>query len=174
MALLEVEGLRTTFTTDDGPLTAVDGVSFSIDRGRVLGIVGESGCGKSVTSLSIMGLLDRRQSRIEGSIRLAGTELVGMGESGLRRLRGQEMAMIFQDPMTSLNPLHTIGRQLEEAVLLHQDVSSAQARTRAGDMLAAVGIPNPRERLRSYPHEFSGGMRQRVMIAMALANGPPS
>jgi peptide/nickel transport system ATP-binding protein len=172
MALLEVTDLRTTFTTDDGDVGAVDGVSFSVDRGQVLGVVGESGSGKSVTSLSIMGLLPRQRTRISGDVRLDGRNLLDLKPDELRRIRGDEMAMIFQDPMTSLNPVLTIGRQLEEAVRLHRDVSKREARARAREMLAAVGIPRPEERLSSYPHEFSGGMRQRVMIAMALMNDP--
>jgi ABC-type dipeptide/oligopeptide/nickel transport system ATPase component len=172
MALLEVKGLSTTFHTDDGPVGAVDGVSFSIDRGQVLGIVGESGSGKSVTSLSIMGLLPRQRTRITGEAIFEGRDLLTLPGDELRRSRGDQMAMIFQDPMTSLNPVYTIGRQLEEAVRLHRDVSQREARARAREMLAAVGIPRPEERLSSYPHEFSGGMRQRVMIAMALMNDP--
>jgi peptide/nickel transport system ATP-binding protein len=172
MALLEVNDLRTTFRTDDGEVGAVDGVSFSVERGRVLGIVGESGSGKSVTSLSIMGLLPRRRTTISGSVKLDGKELLTLKPDELRQIRGDDMAMIFQDPMTSLNPVYTIGRQLEEAVRLHRSVSAREARARAREMLAAVGIPRPEERLASYPHEFSGGMRQRVMIAMALMNDP--
>jgi peptide/nickel transport system ATP-binding protein len=171
MALLEVRDLRTTFRTDDGPLTAVDGVSFEVDRGRTLGIVGESGCGKSVTSLTIMGLLPQ-SARVEGEVVFDGKPLVGMNDEQLRRIRGNDMAMIFQDPMTSLNPVYTIGWQLQEAVLVHGDSSQKQAEARAKEVLSQVGIPNPGERLNSYPHEFSGGMRQRVMIAMALINNP--
>jgi peptide/nickel transport system ATP-binding protein len=172
LALLEVRNLRTTFRTDDGLVKAVDGVSFSLERGKVLGIVGESGSGKSVTSLTIMGLLPRQRTIIEGEVLLNGTDLLKASSEDLRKIRGDQVAMIFQDPMTSLNPVYTIGWQLEEAVLLHSNVPHKQARKRACDMLAAVGIPNPSERLKSYPHEFSGGMRQRVMIAMALANDP--
>jgi peptide/nickel transport system ATP-binding protein len=171
MSLLEVRDLRTTFRTDDGPLTAVDGVSFDVDRGRTLGIVGESGCGKSVTSLTIMGLLPP-SARVEGEVVFDGKPLVGMNDEQMRRIRGNDMAMIFQDPMTSLNPVYTIGWQLQEAVLVHGDVSQKQAESRAKEVLSQVGIPNPGERLNSYPHEFSGGMRQRVMIAMALINNP--
>ena len=171
MALLEVRDLHTTFQTDDGAVGAVDGVTFSVDRGKVLGIVGESGSGKSVTSLSIMGLLGK-SAKITGEALLNGRDLLKMSSDELRRIRGKDMAMIFQDPMTSLNPVYTVGWQLEEAIRLHNDVTHRQAKTRARDMLGAVGIPRPAERLSSYPHEFSGGMRQRVMIAMALANDP--
>ena len=171
MPLLTVENLRTTFRTDDGPVGAVDGVSLSVDAGQVLGIVGESGCGKSAMSLSIMGLLPK-SATVEGSIRLGERELVGLPSGELRKLRGDDMAMIFQDPMTSLNPVMTIGWQLIEAVRLHQKVSKTEARRRALESLAAVGIPSPEDRLRSYPLELSGGMRQRVMIAMALLNRP--
>ncbi len=172
MPLLEVRDLHTSFRTDDGIVRAIDGVSFTVERGKVLGIVGESGSGKSVTSMSIMGLLPKQSTTITGEILFNDQDLLRLSGHDLRKLRGDDLAMIFQDPMTSLNPIYTIGWQLEEAVLLHQDVSHAQARTRARDMLAAVGIPRPDERLKSFPHEFSGGMRQRVMIAMALANDP--
>ena len=169
--LLSVSGLHTTFRTDDGPVGAVDGVSLSVDAGKVLGVVGESGCGKSATSLSIMGLLPRTAT-VEGSIRLGDRELVGMPDNQLRALRGAEMAMIFQDPMTSLDPVIRVGAQLEEAVRIHRDVPKQEAREMAVKGLASVGIPSPEERLRSYPFEMSGGMRQRVMIAMALINRP--
>ncbi len=171
MALLTVDNLRTTFRTDDGPVGAVDGVSLSVDAGKVLGIVGESGCGKSAMSLSIMGLLPK-SAHVEGSIRLGDRELVGLSSGELRQLRGDDMAMIFQDPMTSLNPVMRIGEQLVEAVRLHRKVSKAEARGIAVEGLAAVGIPSPEDRMRSYPMELSGGMRQRVMIAMALLNRP--
>ena len=171
MALLTVENLRTTFRTDDGPVCAVDGVSLTVDAGQVLGIVGESGCGKSAMSLSIMGLLPD-SATVEGSIQLGEHQLVDMPKNELRTLRGSEVAMIFQDPMTSLNPVMTIGWQLEEAVRLHQKVSKREARALAVAGLAAVGIPSPEDRLKTYPHELSGGMRQRVMIAMALLNRP--
>jgi oligopeptide/dipeptide ABC transporter ATP-binding protein len=171
MRLLTVDDLRTTFRTDDGPVGAVDGVSLSVDAGQVLGIVGESGCGKSALSLSIMGLLPK-SATITGSIRLGEQELVGLAGSELRQLRGDDMAMIFQDPMTSLNPVMRIGEQLIEAIRLHQRVSKAEARRLAVDGLAAVGIPSPEDRMRAYPLELSGGMRQRVMIAMALLNRP--
>jgi oligopeptide/dipeptide ABC transporter ATP-binding protein len=172
MALLEVRDLHTTFMTDDGPVGAVDGVSFELERGKVLGIVGESGSGKSVTSLSIMGLVPRSRTTMTGEVLFDGKNLLEMPNSQLRKIRGDDMAMIFQDPMTSLNPVYTIGHQLAEAVLQHRDVSQREARARSREMLAAVGIPRPEERLQSYPHEFSGGMRQRVMIAMALLNDP--
>jgi peptide/nickel transport system ATP-binding protein len=172
MALLDVRDLHTSFSTDDGTVRAIDGVSFSVERGKVLGIVGESGSGKSVTSMSIMGLLPKQSATVTGEIMFNDRDLLKLSGHDLRKLRGDDIAMIFQDPMTSLNPIYTVGWQLEEAVLLHQDVSRSQARKRSRDMLAAVGIPRPDERLRSFPHEFSGGMRQRVMIAMALANDP--
>ena len=171
MATLTVENLRTTFRTDDGPVGAVDGVSLSVDAGRVLGVVGESGCGKSAMSLSIMGLLPK-SATVEGSIRLGDRELVGMEQRDLRALRGDELAMIFQDPLTSLNPVMSIGWQLVEAIRLHRDVSKAEAQRLGVEALASVGIPSPEERMRSYPSELSGGMRQRVMIAMALVNRP--
>ncbi len=169
--LLEARDLRTTFRTDDGVVTAIDGISFSVERGQTLGIVGESGSGKSVTSLSIMGLLPQ-SATVSGSVFLGGRDLIGLPDAELRKIRGNEMAMIFQDPMTSLNPVYTVGWQLEEAIRIHQDMNGSQARRRSQEMLAAVGIPNPDDRLKNYPHEFSGGMRQRVMIAMALANNP--
>ena len=172
MALLEVRDLSTTFSTDDGPVQAIDKVSFSLDRGQVLGIVGESGSGKSVTSLTIMGLLSRKSARTSGQVLLNGKDLLKASGDELRKVRGDDIAMIFQDPMTSLNPVYTVGWQLVEAIRIHRDVSHREARVRARDMLAAVGIPQPDDRLDNYPHEFSGGMRQRVMIAMALANDP--
>ncbi|MFM9124785.1 MAG: ATP-binding cassette domain-containing protein, partial [Actinomycetota bacterium] len=169
--LLEIRDLRTTFRTDEGPVRAVDGIDLDLPAGRVLGLVGESGCGKSATALSVMGLTPT-SAAVAGSIRLAGAELVGAPERELRRLRGARMAMIFQDPMTSLNPVMSVGWQLEEAVRLHGRVPRAEARARALEALRQVGIPSPAERLRAYPHELSGGMRQRVMIAMALLNRP--
>ena len=171
-ALLEVENLRTRFRTDDGFVQAVDGVSFAIEPGATLGIVGESGSGKSVTCLTVMGLNDTRNTTSEGSARFDGIELIGAGRDQLNKLRGTRMAMIFQDPMTSLNPVKTIGWQLEEAVLAHQDVTRKEARARSVAALGDVRIPRAEARLRDYPHQFSGGMRQRVMIAMALINGP--
>jgi peptide/nickel transport system ATP-binding protein len=172
MPLLEVKDLSTTFRTDDGLVGAVDHVSFSVDAGRVLGIVGESGSGKSVTNLTLMGLHDRARTTIEGEALLDGRDLLKMRPEELRRIRGAEIAMIFQDPMTSLNPVYSVGWQLIEAVRLHNDVSNSIAAARAVEMLKAVGIPGPAERMASYPHELSGGMRQRVMIAMALINNP--
>ena len=172
MALLEVKDLKTYFQTDDGIVKAVDGVSFSVEKGKTLGIVGESGCGKSVTCLTIMGLNNRRTATSSGEALFRGEDLLTMSSSKLRGIRGNDMAMVFQDPMTSLNPVHTIGRQLMEAVLIHQDVSRQQARARAVASLKAVGIPRAERRIDDYPHQFSGGMRQRVMIAMALVNNP--
>ncbi|MSO88138.1 MAG: ABC transporter ATP-binding protein [Acidimicrobiia bacterium] len=173
MALLEVHDLHTSFSTDDGLVRAVEGVSFSVDHGRVLGIVGESGCGKSVSMLSIMRLLSMRQSSTSGRVIFDGVDLLEASTSDMQNLRGKEIAMIFQDPMTSLNPVYRIGWQLAEAALIHDaGLSKADAKKRAEVMLTAVGIPSPRERLASYPHELSGGMRQRVMIAMALINNP--
>ncbi len=172
MPLLEVSDLRTHFRTDDGIVKAVDGVSFTVDKGETLGIVGESGCGKSVTCLTIMGLNPKRSSIISGEALFKGSDLLSMSPRQLREIRGDDIAMIFQDPMTSLNPVHTIGRQLIEAVLLHRDVTKKQARARAVELLKAVGIPRAERRVYDYPHQFSGGMRQRVMIAMALINDP--
>ncbi len=171
--LLEVDRLRTEFTTDDGIVTAVDGVSFTLSRGEVLGIVGESGCGKSVTNLSVMGLLPKRQGRIAaGSVRFEGRELVGLPDRAMQKVRGNRIAMIFQDPMTSLTPYLTVEEQLAEVGRLHLHLSRREAVRRAVDLLARVGIPDPATRIRAHPHEFSGGMRQRVMIAMALLCDP--
>ena len=172
MALLEVENLRTQFRTDDGVVQAVDGVSFAIERGKTLGIVGESGSGKSVTCLTVMGLNDPRNTTSEGSAVFDGIELIGASKDRLNKLRGVRMAMIFQDPMTSLNPVKTIGWQLEEAVLAHRDATRKEARANAVEALRDVAIPRAEQRLGDYPHQFSGGMRQRVMIAMALINDP--
>jgi oligopeptide/dipeptide ABC transporter ATP-binding protein len=169
--LLDVRDLRTSFVTDDGIVGAVDGVSFSLEAGKTLGIVGESGCGKSVTNLSIMGL-NPKSARVSGQALLRGEDLLKASPRRLREIRGNEIAMIFQDPMTSLNPVHRIGDQLVEAVLLHKDVSNAQARAQALEVLKEVGIPQAARRIDDYPHQFSGGMRQRVMIAMALVNNP--
>ncbi len=170
--LLDVRDLRTTFTTDDGLVGAVDGVSFTVEPGQVLGIVGESGCGKSVTCLTVMGLNDRHNAVSTGEVLFRGEDLLEASPKRLREIRGNEIAMIFQDPMTSLNPVHKIGHQLAEAALLHNDMTKKQARARAIEMLGAVGIPRPERRVDDYPHQFSGGMRQRVMIAMALINSP--
>jgi peptide/nickel transport system ATP-binding protein len=172
MALLDVKDLKTYFRTDDGIVKAVDGVSFNVEKGKTLGIVGESGCGKSVTCLTIMGLNNRKTTISSGEAIWKGENLIGMSPRRLRDIRGNEIAMIFQDPMTSLNPVHKIGAQLVEAVLLHQDVTKAAARARAVELLKAVGIPRADQRVDDYPHQFSGGMRQRVMIAMALVNNP--
>ena len=172
MALLEVKNLRTSFRTDDGIVKAVDGVTFSVERGKTLGIVGESGCGKSVTCLTIMGLNNRRNSTSSGEALFNGENLLELSPRRLRDLRGNDVAMIFQDPMTSLNPVHSIGKQLVEAVMLHRDVTKKDAKLRALELLKAVGIPRADRRIGDYPHQFSGGMRQRVMIAMALINEP--
>jgi len=172
VALLEVRDLRTSFRTDDGVVTAVDGVSFSLEKGETLGIVGESGCGKSVTCLTIMGLNSKRNTTSTGEALWKGEDLLTMKQGRLRDIRGNEIAMVFQDPMTSLNPVHSIGKQLVEAVMLHRDVSKKQARLRALELLKAVGIPRAERRVDDYPHQFSGGMRQRVMIAMSLINEP--
>ena len=171
--LLEVEDLRIHFPTQDGLVKAVDGVSFSVERGRTLGIVGESGSGKSVTSLAIMGLHQGTQAQITGHIRLDGEELVGARATRIRELRGNKMAMIFQDPLSSLHPYFTVGSQITEAYRVHHpEATKKQARQRAVDMLGRVGIPEPAVRVDDYPHQFSGGMRQRVMIAMALVQRP--
>jgi peptide/nickel transport system ATP-binding protein len=172
MALLEVRDLKTHFRTDDGIVKAVDGVSFSVEKGDTLGIVGESGSGKSVTCLTIMGLNAKRNTISSGEAMFKDQNLLGMSSARLRDIRGNDIAMIFQDPMTSLNPVHRIGHQLVEAILLHRDVTKKQARARALELLKAVGIPRAERRIDDYPHQFSGGMRQRVMIAMALVNDP--
>ncbi|MEV0810077.1 ABC transporter ATP-binding protein [Micromonospora sp. NPDC050200] len=170
---LRVEELRVHFTTTDGVVRAVDGLSFAVDQGRTLGIVGESGSGKSVTSLAVLGLHDRRRTRISGRILLGGRELVGLPEEEVRRLRGRDLAMIFQDPLSALHPYYSVGRQITEAYRVHHPgAGTREARQRAVDMLGRVGIPQPARRFDQYPHEFSGGMRQRVMIAMALVNDP--
>ena len=171
-AILEVTDLKTSFRTDDGIVKAVDGVSFSVAKGQTLGIVGESGSGKSVTSLTVMGLNDKRAATSSGSVRLDGNEILGISSSELQEIRGTRLAMIFQDPMTSLNPVKSIGWQLSEAVLVHNDVTKKSARGRAIELLVQVGIPNADRRVDDHPHQFSGGMRQRVMIAMALINNP--
>jgi peptide/nickel transport system ATP-binding protein len=171
--LLEIDGLKTHFFTRDGVVRAVDGVSFSVAPGETLAVVGESGCGKSVTSLSIMRLIASPPGRIvEGTIRFQGINLLELSEREMRDIRGNDISMIFQEPMTSLNPVLTIGRQITETLTLHQGLDRAAADARAIEMLRLVGIPDPAQRLRQYPHELSGGMRQRVMIAMALACDP--
>jgi peptide/nickel transport system ATP-binding protein len=172
MALLDVVDLRTTFNTDDGEFPAVDGVSFSVEAGRTLAIVGESGCGKSVTSLSIMGLVPSPPGRVRGSIKFEGKELVGAPARELQDLRGNGMAMIFQEPMSSLNPVFTIGDQIVEGLLRHRRISRAEAVEQALNALRKVRIPAPEQRFHDYPHKLSGGMRQRAMIAMALACEP--
>jgi peptide/nickel transport system ATP-binding protein len=172
VALLEVQDLKTYFRTDDGIVKAVDGVNFEVEKGKTLGIVGESGSGKSVTCLTIMGLNPKKSAITSGEARFNGEDLITMPQKRLRDIRGNDIAMIFQDPMTSLNPVHTIGKQLVEAIQLHRDVSKRQAKLRALELLKAVGIPRAERRIDDYPHQFSGGMRQRVMIAMALVNDP--
>jgi len=170
--ILSVEDLRVGFPTEDGKVQAVNGVSFELRRGQTLAIVGESGSGKSVTAQSIMGLINRRTADISGRVMFQGQDVVAMPEKQLYRLRGAKMSMIFQDPMSSLHPYYRIGAQLVEAVRVHQRVSKQQARQQAIEMLRQVGIPAPERRIEDFPHQLSGGMRQRVMIAMALINSP--
>jgi peptide/nickel transport system ATP-binding protein len=172
MAFLELRDLRIHFPTDDGLVRAVDPVSFELERGRTLGIVGESGSGKSVTSLGILGLYNRRNALISGEIWLDGVEIVGAEPETVRRLRGKTMAMIFQDPLSALHPFYTVGAQIIEAYRVHNPVNNAVARRHAIDLLGRVGIPQPERRIDDYPHQFSGGMRQRAMIAMALSCNP--
>ncbi|MFJ5233590.1 ABC transporter ATP-binding protein [Kitasatospora sp. NPDC088391] len=172
-AFLSVRDLKIHFDTDDGLVKSVDGVSFDLERGKTLGIVGESGSGKSVTSLGIMGLHRSKRARITGEIWLDGEELIAAGPERVRQLRGREMAMIFQDPLTAMHPYYTVGQQITEAYRVHHpQAKKKEARKRAVEMLDRVGIPQPDQRVDSYPHEFSGGMRQRAMIAMALVNDP--
>ncbi len=170
--LLRVEDLRVEFSTEDGVVHAVDGITYQVMQGKTLGIVGESGSGKTVSSLTTLGLTRVQGARVSGRILFEGRDLVALPESELRKIRGNDIAMIFQDPLSSLHPLYTVGRQLTEAMQTHRDMSKQQARSRAVELLELVGIPEPRRRVNQYPHEFSGGMRQRVMIAMALANEP--
>ncbi|MFL5842856.1 MAG: ABC transporter ATP-binding protein [Thermoleophilaceae bacterium] len=170
--LLEVRDLNVRFETEDGIVRAVDGVDLTVHRGQSVGIVGESGSGKSVSMLTVMGLSRSRNATITGTATFEGTDLLGASDDELRRIRGDDIAMIFQDPLSSLHPFYKVGWQLVEAVRAHRDVSKRQARERAIELLGLVGIPSPRDRVDSYPHEFSGGMRQRAMIAMALANEP--
>ena len=171
-AVLDIRDLRIHFPTDDGLVKAVDGVSFALERGRTLGIVGESGSGKSVTSLGILGLYNRGNSQISGKIYLDGEDLVAADQSRVRELRGNKIAMIFQDPLSSLHPYYTVGNQIAEAYLIHNKVGKKAARAHAADLLKRVGIPHAETRVDDYPHQFSGGMRQRAMIAMALSCDP--
>jgi peptide/nickel transport system ATP-binding protein len=170
--LLEVKDLRVHFETEDGIVKAVDGISYSVEPGRALGIVGESGSGKSVSSMTVMGLTRASNAKISGEIWFDGQDLLNASDEDIREVRGGKIAMIFQDPLSSLHPFYKVGDQLIEAHRAHNDVSKAKARDRAVEMLSLVGIPDPRRRVDSYPHEFSGGMRQRVMTAMALINDP--
>ncbi|MBQ4557002.1 MAG: ABC transporter ATP-binding protein [Clostridia bacterium] len=170
--LLEVKDLHTSFFTPAGEVKAVNGISFSLEKGKVLGIVGESGSGKSVTAYSILQILANPGKIVSGSVKLNGEELVGASKEKMRTIRGNKISIIFQDPMTSLNPVYTIGNQLMEAIMLHTKRNKAQAKARAIEMLELVGVNEPEKRIKQYPHEFSGGMRQRVMIAMALACEP--
>lgn len=171
--LLKVDNLRTWFYTDDGIVKAVDDVSFSLNKGHTLGIVGESGCGKSITSLSVMRLIDSPPGKIVGGkIIFKGEDLLAKSEEEMRRVRGKRIAMIFQEPMTSLNPVYTVGRQIEESLLIHESMTKKEAKRRALEMLRLVRIPLPEKRFDEYPHQLSGGMRQRVMIAIALACSP--
>ena len=172
MALLEIRDLHVSFETRDGIVHAVDGVSLSVDRGRTLGVVGESGSGKSVTALTVMGLTRLPNATVTGQVLLDGVDLLALPADELRRMRGERVAMIFQDPLSSLHPLYRIGWQIVEAIQAHERVSEKAATARALEALTEVGIPSPRDRLSSYPHELSGGMRQRAMIAMALACDP--
>ena len=170
--LLEAKGLKVQFATEDGTVKAVDGVDFELSRGQVLGIVGESGSGKSVTAMTLLGLTRDKNTRFEGEVLYKGRNVLEMSESELEGVRGNEMSMIFQDPMTSLNPVYTVGKQICEAIRIHERADKTTARRRAIELLKQVGIPNADSRVDNYPHEFSGGMRQRAMIAMALACNP--
>ncbi|MDT5067151.1 MAG: peptide/nickel transport system ATP-binding protein [Mycobacterium sp.] len=170
--ILEVKDLTVSFATDGGVVRAVEGVSFGLAAGEILAIVGESGSGKSVTAQTLIGLTRAPNTAISGSVRFDGVELTDLDDEGLRGVRGERIAMIFQDPMTSLNPVYRVGDQMIEMIRAHRDVSKREARERAVDLLQQVGIPNPERRVHDYPHEFSGGMRQRVMIAMALSLDP--
>ena len=172
MALLEVEDLQTHFNTPDGVVRAVEGVSLHVNAGETLAVVGESGCGKSVTAMSILRLIQEPPGKIAGSIRFEGRDLLALSEPEMRDIRGNAISMIFQEPMTSLNPVLTVGRQIGETVRLHQGMNARDAEQKAIEMLTLVGIPAPARRVREYPHQLSGGMRQRVMIAMALACNP--
>jgi peptide/nickel transport system ATP-binding protein len=169
--LLDVKGLSVTFATEGGPVTAVRGLSYDVRAGEVLGIVGESGSGKSVSSLAMMGLLPP-SARVTGSVRFRGEQLLGQSDRQLSEIRGRRISMIFQDPLSALTPVYTVGDQIAEAIRIHSDIGKGAALERAVELLDLVGIPNPRKRATAFPHEFSGGMRQRVMIAMAMANQP--
>jgi peptide/nickel transport system ATP-binding protein len=170
--LVSVEDLRVSFRTDDGVVHAVDGISYKVEQGKTLGIVGESGSGKTVSSLTMLGLSRTRGSQIDGRIMFQGEDLVAMSDDRLRRIRGNDVAMIFQDPLSALHPFYKVGVQLVEAMQAHRQISRSDARARAVELLELVGIPDPKRRADQYPHEFSGGMRQRAMIAMALSNEP--
>lgn len=170
--LLEVNGLKTIFYTESGPVTAVDGISFTVAPGETLGVVGESGCGKSVTAESIMRLLNEKTSKYEGIVNFKGENLLTLSDQKMNKIRGNEISMIFQDAMTSLNPVYTIGNQISEALMIHQNMNSKQAMEKSIEMLKLTGIPSPEKRVHEYPHEISGGMRQRVMISMALSCKP--
>jgi peptide/nickel transport system ATP-binding protein len=170
--LLEVEDLRVQFPTEDGLVRAVDGISYAIDAGETIGIVGESGSGKSVSSLTMLGLTRTQGATVEGKMVFEGRDLVAMNDAELRAVRGNDIAMIFQDPLSSLHPFYKVGKQLVEAMRVHRSISKSAARQRAVELLELVGIPDPKRRVDQFPHEFSGGMRQRVMIAMSLANEP--
>ncbi|MEK8049989.1 ABC transporter ATP-binding protein [Ideonella sp. DXS22W] len=173
MALLEIEGLKVQFATDDGWLHAVDGVDMQVDAGETLCVVGESGCGKSVTAMTVMKLLPMPPGRIAaGQVRWQGRDLVNVSADEMRAIRAKEIAIVFQEPMTSLNPVYTVGEQIAESIRLHEGLSKAEAMNRAVEMLKLVNIPTPERRVKDYPHQFSGGMRQRVMIAIALACNP--
>ncbi len=170
--LLEVDDLKVQFETDDGTVKAVDGVSYSVEPGKTLGIVGESGSGKSVSNMTVLGLTRAPNATITGSIRFRGDDLLELDDEGLRAVRGNEIAMVFQDPLSSLHPFYKVGWQIVEAIRAHSEIPKSQARARAIEALGDVGIPEPAKRIDDYPHEFSGGMRQRAMIAMALVNEP--
>lgn len=170
--ILEINELKTIFSTENGPLIAVDGISFNVLQGETLGVVGESGCGKSVTSESIMRLLNEKSTRYEGEVNFKGKNLLTLPEHKMRDIRGNEISMIFQDAMTSLNPVYTIGNQISEAIMIHQNLKPKEAMVKSIEMLRLTGIPSPEKRVHEYPHELSGGMRQRVMIAMALSCRP--
>ncbi len=170
--LLDVKGLKTHFFTEEGVVKSVDGVNFAIEPGKTLGIVGESGCGKSVTSMSVLKLLEYPGKIVEGSITFDGKDIVGLSEKEMRDIRGNDISIIFQEPMTSLNPIYTIGYQIMEPIILHQGLTKSEAKEKAIKMLDLVGIPRPEEVVNDYPHQLSGGMRQRAMIAMALACEP--